>query len=178
MYIDKALVAILVTLPEGILRHHLPCSPERVGHELASAIDAYVREHSLGYYPALDYFRELDVLDKDLLDSAEQIAWLVSKLAREEIQKKLRPIFSKVHFESIQTQAFAMPNIRPNKADAVEQLAKFYTPNTIKLELILSMLRKDSDKAERKVETYARKMIYRWLRDSFEHVEVTGSAEV
>ncbi len=178
MYIDRARVGVLITVSEDDLSQHLPCSPQRVGVELAQAIDAYAHKQALGYYPALEYFRNVDVLDKDLLDSAEQIAWLVSKLVREEVQKKLRPIFSTVQFETVQTQAFSMPPVRPNQKDALEKLTQFYTPNTIKLELILSMLRKDTDLAERKAEVYARKMIFRWLRDSFEHVEVTSSAEV
>jgi hypothetical protein len=178
VYIDRARVGVTLKVPEEALSRHLPSSPTRVGHELATAVDTYVREHSMGYYPALEFFRDIDGIDKDLLESAEQIAWLMSKLAREEVQVRLRPIFSKVQFQSIQTLAFTMPPVRPNQKDAVEKLAQFYTPNTVKLELVLSMIRKDSDTAERKVETYARKMIYRWLRDSFETVEVTSSAEI
>jgi hypothetical protein len=178
VHIDRALVGVRVRLTEDAMNRHLPCSAKRVGSELALAIDAYVRRRQLGYYPALEHFRDVDVIDKDLLDSAEQIAWLASKLAREEIQLKLRPIFASVSFESIQTQAFAMPTVRPNQKDALEHLARHYTPDTIKLELILSMLRKDTDIAERKVETYARKMIFRWLRDSFENVEITSSTEI
>ena len=178
MYIDRAFVGLLLKVSEESLLRHLACSPSRVGWELARAIDAYVREQALGYYPALEHFRNVAVIDKDLLDSADQVSWLMSKLAREEVQIKLRPIFSKVHFQSIQTLAFTMPPVRPNQNNALEKLAEFYTPNTVKLELVLSMIRKDSDTAERKVETYARKMVYRWLRDSFETVEVTSSAEI
>jgi hypothetical protein len=178
VYVDKAMVGLLLKVPEDALTRHLPYSPSSVGWELAKAIDAYVRVQSLGYYPALEYFRNVDVIDKNLLDHADQIAWLMSKLAREEVQVKLRPIFSKVQFQSIQTLAFTMPPVRPNHPNARDKLAAFYTPNTVKLELVLSMIRKDNDTAERKVETYARKMVYRWLRDSFESVEVTSSAEV
>ena len=178
MYVDRALVGVLLKVPEDALSRHLPASPSRIGRALAIAIDSYVRVHSLGYYPALDYFREIDAIDKNLLDSADSIAWLMSKLVREEVQIKLRPIFSKVQFQTIQTQAFAMPPVRPNDSEAVEKLSSYYSPNTIKIELVLSMIRRDSDTAERKVETYARKMVYRWLRDSFESVEVTSSAEI
>lgn len=178
MYIDRALVGLLLKVPEETLMRHLACSPARVGWELAKEIDAYVREQSTGYYPALEYFRNVSAIDKDLLDSADQVAWLMSKLAREEVQIKLRPVFSAVQFQTVQTLAFTMPPVRPNQARAIEKLAAFYTPTTVKLELVLSMVRKDSDTAEHKVEGYARKMVYRWLRDSFESVEVTSSAEI
>jgi hypothetical protein len=178
VYIDRAIVSLLLKVPEESLSRHLPHTPSRIGWELARAVDAYVRAESLGYYPALEHFRNVDIIDKNLLDSADQMAWLMSKLAREEVQVKLRPIFSKVQFQSIQTLAFTMPPVRPNQENALEKLAQFYTPTTVKLELVLSMIRKDSDTAERKVETYARKMVYRWLRDTFESVEVTSSAEL
>jgi hypothetical protein len=178
MHIDKARVGVLVKVPEHVMRRHLPSSAERVGTELAQTIDAYVREHQLGYYPALEFFRDVDAIDQDLIDSAEHIAWLVSKLAREEIQTRLRPIFATVKFDSIQTVAFTLPPVRPQQKDALEHLTWHYTPDTIKIELLLSMLRKDTDTAERKVETYARKMIYRWLRDKFDYVEITSSSEI
>ena len=178
MRIEKARVGVLVKVPEHAMSRHLPCSAERVGTELAQAIDNYVRDQQLGYYPALEFFRNVDAIDQDLLDSADQIAWLVSKLAREEIQVRLRPIFATVKFDSIQTVAFALPPVRPQQKDALEHLGWHYTPDTIKIELVLSMLRKDTDTAERKVETYARKMIYRWLRDKFEYVEITSSSEI
>ena len=178
MHIDKARVGVLVRVPAHAMDRHLPCSASRVGTELATAIDSYVRDTQLGYYPALEFFRNVDAIDQDLLHSVEQIAWLVSKLAREEIQLRLRPIFATVKFDSIQTVAFALPPVRPSQKDALEHLAAHYTPDTIKLELVLSMLRKDTDTAERKVETYARKMIFRWLRDRFDHVEITSSTEI
>ena len=178
MRIERARVGVLVKVPEHAISRQLPFSVERVGIELAQAIDAYVREHQLGYYPALEFFRNVDAIDQGLLDGAEQIAWLVSKLAREEIQLRLRPIFASVKFDSIQTVAFSLPPVRPQQKDALEHLGMHYTPDTIKIELVLSMLRKDTDIAERKVETYARKMIYRWLRDKFEYVEITSSIEI
>lgn len=176
MHFDRVLVGVLVKVSRHTTEQHLPSSPERVGEELAQAIDAYVRANATGYYPALEYFRKVDGVDPDLIDTAEQMAWLISKLVREEIQKKLRPIFSSVQFQSIQTHAFSLPSIRPNQRDAVTLLARHYSPDTIKLELMLTLMRKDADTKDLKAEVYARKMIYRWLRDSFESVEVTASS--
>jgi hypothetical protein len=103
------------------------------------------------------------------------VAWLVSKLARETIEPKLRPIFSSVHFQSIQTVAFSMPKVRPGQTDAKEQLAKHYTPDKVKIELVLTMMRRDSEAQDNRAEPYARKMMYRWLESVFESIEVTSS---
>ena len=99
----------------------------------------------------------------------------MSKLARETIQSKLRPIFSSVQIQSVQTLAFSLPKIRPNKADAVERLAEHYTPDTVKLELVLTMMRRDSEVVDGRAEPYARKMIFRWLESEFEFVNIASS---
>ena len=80
----------------------LPASPVRVGEELAEQISSIVTQEKLGYYPALEYFREQEGFDKDLLDAADQISWVATSLVREEVQLKLRPVFASLRFEGIQ----------------------------------------------------------------------------
>lgn len=175
MRFDKVLITINVQLKAADLQQHLPCSASVIGKALAQIADEYTKENKTGYYPAIEFFKTLDSIDPDLIASAEQVAWLVSKLARETIQKKLRPIFSSVQFQSIQTLAFSMPKIRPNQPDAIEQLAKHYTPDSVKIELVLTMMRRDSEADDNRAEPYARKMMFRWLESAFESIEVTSS---
>ena len=175
MRFDKVLVTVNVQLRAQKLRQQLPCSADIIGKTLAAIAIEYERENKTAYFPAIDFFKTLDNVDPDLIESAEQVAWLVSKLARETIQKQLRPIFSSVQFQSIQTLAFAMPKVRPNKVDANEQLAKHYTPDTVKVELVLTMIRRDSEAEDSRAEPYARKMMFRWLESEFESLEVTNS---
>ena len=175
MRFDKVLVTIDVQLKPDVLQQYLPCSANVIGKALANIADQYQQENKTGYYPAIDFFKSLDGVDPDLITSAEQVAWLVSKLARETIQSKLRPIFSSVSFQSIQTLAFSMPRVRPNQQDAIEQLARHYTPDSVKIELVLTMMRRDSDADDARAEPYARKMMFRWLEREFESIEVTNS---
>ena len=168
MRFDKVLIIIDVQLKADQLQQYLPCSANVIGKTLAAIADEYEKENKTGYYPAMDFFKTLvdddqNPVDPDLINSAEQVSWLVAKLARENIQSKLRPIFSSVQFQSIQTLAFSLPKARPNKADAVEQLAKHYTPDSVKIELVLTMMRRDSEADDNRAEPYARKMIFRWL---------------
>ena len=100
---------------------------------------------------------------------------LVAKISRKRIQKKLRPIFSSVQIASIQTLAFSMPKIRPGQADACPQLVQHYTPDSVKLELQLTIMRRESEARDNRAEVYARKMIFRWLEAEFESVEVSSS---
>jgi len=175
MRFDKVLVTIDVQLKSDRLQQYLPRSVDVIGSTLASIAVEYVEQHKTGYFPAIDFFKTLDVVDPDLIASAEQVAWLVSKLARETIQSTLTPIFSSVQFQSIQTHAFALPKIRPAQKDAEAMLAKFYTPNSVKIELIVRMMRRDSDADDARAEPYARKMMFRWLESEFESIEITSS---
>ena len=175
MRFDKVLVILNVQLKPESLQQYLPCSANVIGQTLASIADEYEKENKTGYYPAMDFFKTLDDVDPDLIASAEQVSWLVSKLARETIQSKLRPIFSSVQFQSIQTLAFSLPKVRPNNVDAVDQLSKHYTPDSVKIELIVTMMRRDSEAEDNRAEPYARKMMFRWLESEFEVVEITSS---
>jgi len=175
MRFDKVLVTIDVQLKPDVLQQYLPCSANVIGKALADIADQYQQDNKTGYYPAIDFFKSLDGVDPDLITSAEQVAWLVSKLARETIQRRLRPIFSSVSFQSIQTLAFSMPRVRPNQKDAIEQLAQHYTPDSVKIELVLTMIRRDSDADDGRAEPYARKMMFRWLESEFESIKVTNS---
>lgn len=178
MRFDKVLVTIDVQLKAEDLKQYLPRSVDIIGQTLASIAVDYERANKTGYYPAIEFFKTLDSVDPNLIDSAEQVAWLVSKLAREITQKKLRPIFSSVNFQSIQTIAFTLPRMRPNQADAIERLARHYTPDTVKIELVLTMMRRDSESEDGRAEPYARKMMFRWLESEFETIEITSSKAI
>ena len=178
MRFDKVLISIEVQLKAESLKQYLPCSADIIGRTLADIAVEYEQENKTGYYPAIEFFKTLDTVDPDLITSAEQVAWLVSKLARETIQSKLRPIFSSVQFQSIQTAAFALPKIRPNNPDAKQQLAKYYTPDAVKIELVLTMMRRDREADDDRAVPYARKMMFRWLEAEFESIEVTNSKAI
>jgi hypothetical protein len=175
MRFDKVLLIINVQLKAESLQPYLPCSADIIGQTLAAIAIDYEKENKTGYYPAIDFFKTRDDVDLDLITSAEQVSWLVSKLARETIQLKLRPIFSSVQFQSIQTLAFSLPKVRPNKKDGLQELMNHYTPDSVKVEIVLSMMRRDSEAEDDRAEPYARKMIFRWLEAEFEVVEITGS---
>ncbi len=175
MRFDKVLIIIDVQLKAQSLQQYLPCSASIIGKTLAEIADEYEKENKTGYYPAIDFFKTRDNVDPDLITSAEQVAWLVAKLARETIELQLRPIFSSVQFQSIQTIAFALPKVRPNQTDAALHLANHYTPDTVKIELMVTMMRRDSEVEDSRAEPYARKMMFRWLAAEFETLEVTNS---
>jgi len=64
MQVDQISLILRLTVPEKILQRQLKSSPAKVGEELASVIDQYSSEHKLGYYPAIEFFRQVPEIDQ------------------------------------------------------------------------------------------------------------------
>ncbi|UCE89554.1 MAG: hypothetical protein JSW10_01570 [Pseudomonadota bacterium] len=173
LHVARVAVTVLIRVSHSTLQHRSPASPEIIGGELAQQVSAYVQQEKLGYYPALDYFRDHGELDKDLLDAVEAVGWLASQMVSGEVRSRLRPVFSSLRFESIQTVAFTMPGVRPGDTNALHKLANHYTPDTVKLAMIVSLLqRHESAEAAQRA---AHGLVCRWLADRFDAVDVTAA---
>lgn len=176
LHATRVALTLVVGIPAEVFERHLPSSPQRVGRLLAEAVSAHEQEQGLGYYPALDYFQEQGALDPELLNAAENIAWLGSSLVREEVRQRLRGVFANVKIQSIQCQAFTMPTVRPHGPAALDRLTEHFTPDRIKLELLLTLFRKEQ--APEGMERMARNMVHHWLKDTFEFLEITSATLV
>jgi hypothetical protein len=173
LYLAKIAVSIRVKLPEEVLERHLPASPYTLGSEIASQVQDFARVKKLGYYPALEYLQTQGGVESYLLDAMEEIAGLAIALSREEVRLRLREAFSSLQIKSIQSLAFTMPNVRPNQPDAFNKLVEHFTPDKLKLDLVVSIFqRKEPDES---VQLLSRHMLLRWLKESFENVEITSA---
>lgn len=161
-----------VTVPGKALEQHLAASPQVVGAELARQVTDYEMTHKLGYFPALDYFQQQGGIEPELLAALENIAWVVTSMVRNEVRIRMRPVFSKLQFENLQIQAYAMPTIRPGNPNALALLAQHYSASIVKISLIATLIQKlaDADAAAKMAES----MTYRWLKERFTRVEVTS----
>ncbi len=176
LHATRVALSLVVGIPQEVFDRHLPSSPQVVGKLLAEGVASYAEAHALGYFPALDFFQEQGGLDPELLNAVENIAWLGSSLVREEVRVRLRGVFANVKIQAIQCQAFSMPTVRPSSPHVLEKLAAHYTPNRIKLDLLLTTFRKHE--AEEGMGQMAKNMAYRWLKDSFEMIEITSATLV
>jgi len=174
--LKQYLATVRIKLSEEVVLQHSPSSAVVIGNELARQVHDYVSKNKMGYYPALDYFsNELtgqDGLDPDLIDATESMSWLVCRLVRNEFQSKLRQVFSSVKFQAVQTIAYTMPAVRFGSANALHDLSSHYTPLSVKLELVLSRVSKGQ--GDEGAEEFIRNAIQRWLKDSFESIEVSS----
>lgn len=172
MIFSKVSATLDVKVSQQDLDKHLPASPYVVGEELAEQAIQYEADNKLGYYPAVEFLKEENAIDKDLADAVENIAWLVSNLLREEITVRLRPAFSLVEFENIQLHALKMPSVRPNRKNARHDLAAHYTPDRAHVSLVLTAIKNYDDATT--AERMTKNLIHRWLNDHVESLEITS----
>lgn len=173
LHVVKVELSVKVAVPIALLQKHLPAPIDKLGEQLAGEIHKQVVESGMGYYPALDYFRDQVRFPAYLLDAVDEVSALAAELATRRISEVLVPIFSNVKVNNIQCLAYALPGIRPGMPAAKTALAKHCTPNLLKFELVVSVLQKSPPQEGFK--KYADNSVYRWLSEVFETVDITSA---
>ena len=165
--------SLTVTVPETVVEQNVGYLPWVLGENLAGQVDAWVMEQGMGYYPALDFFRDHpEAVDQPLLLLIDEIAAFCANYARRELRRRLSRVFSSVQIEQAQCTAYTMPRVRPSRSGAPAGLAEHYTPNTLKMELMLSSIQKTSFEG---LEEMTLNKLMRWGRDPFDAFQVNGS---
>ena len=170
LHITKIHITLQIKVPHELLERHLPSSAEVVGEALTEQVITAVKKHKLSYFPALEFLEKQGDLEQDLLDATETISWFACKFAREEVNKKLREFFSELSFQSVKCTSYAMPGVRANQINAWHELVEHYTPNTVKLDVIASLLKKEQHL--KGIENWSKQLFRRNLEDSFDEFEV------
>ena len=169
----KVALTLTVQVAHDVLRKNIGDIALAIGPHLATQVDDYVQREQLGYYPALNYFNLKLGIDKDLLLTAEEVGSLVCEIVRQQIRLRLRPLFSSVRIEQTQAVAFSMPHIRVQDQDAIDALARHYSPDVTRVSLIITSLEKlTPTKGYEKLIGYK---IKRGLKDHFGSIHVVSS---
>ena len=154
---------------------HFPAPVQELAEQITTQIRNYADTQALGYFPAIEFFRDNPgSVDPYLLDAFDQVASVAQSLARQEVETVLQPVFSSVKVISTVCLSYSLPRIRPGDSDAELQLGHHYTPNWVKLELALSLFQKQQPTEA--LASGVKKMVLRWLSDVFEELEVTRSS--
>jgi hypothetical protein len=168
----RVAISLQVRVPETALERHLAATPRVVAENLAEQVMAYEHEHTLGYYPAIDFFQQHGGVEPELIDALENISWVLTSMVRNEIRLRLRPVFSQLKIESLKTLAFTMPTVRPGQQNAKANLISHFSATSVKVNLIATLLQKIVDtKASARM---AESMCYRWLKEHFSAIDVTS----
>lgn len=165
--------SLTLSVPEEIVEQSMGYLPWVLGENLAGQVDAFVMEQALGYYPALDYFRDRpEAVDPALLILIDEIASFCATYARSELRRRLARAFSSVKIEQAQCTAYTMPRVRPSRSGAPAELALHFTPATLKMELLLSSIQKGCFDG---LEQLSLEKLVRWGREPFDCFQVNGS---
>ena len=176
LHISKIHITLQVTVPADLLERHLPSSAEVVGEALTEQVVAAVNKNKLSYFPPLEFLQKQGDIDEELIDATDTIAWFACKLVREEVNKKLRSFFSTLSFQSVKCTSFAMPGVRVNQINAWHDLVEHYTPNTVKLDVVASLLK--NEEHPKGLENWSKQLFRRNLEDSFEKFEVINTSVI
>lgn len=164
---------LILAIPRRILENHSTASPRVVGEELARQVNHYVRDQRLGYYPALDYCEDVGAVPSDLMDAVDSIAWLARELARDEVLQRLSDPFSRVRVDALRCVAYTLPPVRPAQLNAREMLIRHFTPDRVRVGVVVETERRHL--GEESSGVYAGDLFWRWLKDRFSAMEVTGA---
>ena len=169
-------LSIKLVVTDESLERHLAATPSVVTNELVSQIILYEKENHLGYFPALDYYIDNNAIDTDLVSALQNISWVVASMVRNEVKIKLRPVFSNIKFENIQTLAYTLPQVRINDTQLTEKLTEHFSATAVKVNLTATLIQKFIDKNA--AEKLAKNLAYQWLKDSFQSVDISACKAV
>lgn len=163
---------VTVTVPSSILEDRTGHLPQELGERLAQQVHDYSEQEGLGYFPPLVYCSEHGLVDSDLLTQHQHVAGYACQFAATEVRMKLTPVFSHLRMEQVQSSAYTMPQVRIGQEEALESLARHFTPAQVRMELVASSLERGVVEG---VERLAAHKVRRWLEGRFDAVDVTGA---
>ena len=160
---SRAEIILSATIHEEIMARHSAASPLAVGIEMAQQVKQAIVQQELDYVPALDYFRQKDSIEEDLLEVYDSLSWLGEQLMQTELRTRLRSVYAQLEEHEIQALSETLPKLKPNDPNLVHQLTEHYTPNRFNAHLrgILTPRMKD---------TPIEGAVLFALRDSFEQL--------
>jgi len=174
LQVARFAVAFSARVPDAAFKEVFPSSVSMLGEKIAQQVIAFEQQSDLGYYPAITYFRDNPgIVDDYLLDALEQVAEVAIQIATLKTYQLLQPIFSQVKILTQQNMVFGMPHVRPRNENHEKRLALQYAPNQVKLGMELSLFQKSTP--QKQLASAVKKMVLRWLSDTFDDIEVNDS---
>lgn len=187
--IVKTALTLRLEVPLSVLQARFGEAVRGLGAQLAQQAAAIAKQDRLGYFPALQFFAERSDVDQALVSAIIEAGGFARQHATHELRTRLRHAFSSIRVQRAQCLAFTLPSVRPHQAQAADRLARHYTPNALRIELLVTTLHKGGDIPEGDVQDaharrrpgrpraaamdeFASRRAQWWLREAFETVEV------
>jgi len=164
--IARVALTLQLTIAREKLDALLTENDKELGDRIAVSVAGWVESNHSSYYPALDFLVSEGAVTQSDFEALRTLAAVVRKRVKRDVQTQLWPVFSSVHIERAQSLCFLMPHLKPGRPDSAAELANYYFPNSVRLQLALSSLDKQNrlDDAVR----IAEQKVLRNLQDGFE----------
>lgn len=170
LLITRVAATALVRVADEVIEPNTGFSAATVGRHLAQQVDEYVHGHGLGYYPPPDYFlAQGSAVDRALLTLVDELAAYCAAYSRRELRRRLSRAFSTIQIAHISATSYTMPRVRVRQKDRLEQLARHYAPNELRVELQLGSIEKEHHEG---IEVLAQQRLQRWAGPAFETLDV------
>ena len=166
-------ISVRAQLAADVIENRLGAHAANAGPALAAQIDEVVRRDRLGYYPALEFFAEHPAVDRGFIAAVQQVGLFLCEYAKTEARRRLWPVFSQVRVVHVHLLALTLPPVRPQQPNAQLLLAKHYTPDAVRIDLMLASL----ERAREGVDKLAADKVRWWLREGFAQVEILDARE-
>jgi len=171
--ITRVALGLTVTVPEDIIELNMGYLPWVLGDSLAAQISEEVAARRLGYFPAVDFFREGGGrVDPALIALVDEVGRFCVDFTCRELRRRLSRVFSNVHIAQSQCLTYTLPRVRPSHAQALAELGRHCAPDRVRLDLVLSTIQKVV--SEEPVALTVRKATH-WGSEPFACFEVNGT---
>jgi hypothetical protein len=171
--ITRVALGITVTVPEDLIELNMGYLPWVLGDSLAAQVSQEVAERRIGYFPAIDFFREnCQTVDPALIALIDEVGQFSIDFTRRELRRRLSRVFSNVQIAQAQCLAYTLPRVRPSQPQALTELGRHFAPDKVRLDLVLSTIQKAP--SEEPLDLTLRKVNH-WGRDPFACFEVNGT---
>ncbi|MGV6852349.1 MAG: hypothetical protein ACWA5R_09270 [bacterium] len=170
IFIAKYVAELIFEVPISFLKEISLTEPDAVRDDLVEQASAFMRSQQGGYFPGFETLEQSGLLDEELSNTSQSLIWISSQYVREKLQKQLKVVFSQVSVKTVRPLIYTMPKVRKNDPNAHTKLMEHYSCNRIRARCEVSqVLKKQADELS---EEYYRKMLWKWLKNEFDAMEI------
>lgn len=169
--INQLIAHIEIQVKHDSLNAAQPETTHQISNALAVALILTCQKENLNYFPALKHFEAIQSIPEDLFAKHQKLVWQSSQSCRKIISQKLKPIFSRVRVDTVQSLSQTLTGINPKEKSAADTISHHLQPGRLKVTLHLNMIQKKKTDPESLV-GYTRKMLWKWLKSDFDALEI------
>lgn len=166
----RAGALLAVELKREALKSLLSINLDEMTDAIVDVAIEYESREKLDYFPAITHIAVAQGITEPwnvaFTHATRGIQMMVSQIVRD----RLKAAFSEVRVVSVDNNAYHIPPVKPRKRHTRSALWNHYQLNLLRVEIEVAQIHKEEVNVD--YDQFARHLIYRWLADSFDKLEV------